>query len=176
MSTNSAETSNTDTDSDTEETPEENEDPGTAAEDDTAEPTSAPEGGFVAGALGFVSAVLGLVSLTGTSLTDKLHARREIIGQIDANSGAQVDQMEVYYSAPWSTVALTNGAFALLAILVGGGVLLAVYGRASQTRPWVKALALGGVILGVIGLLIALGMNLDLFADQPELPTAPTGG
>ncbi|GAB3658236.1 hypothetical protein [Glycomyces tarimensis] len=176
MSTDSSKTP--DPDPDTEEAPEANEDLGTTAEDDddTAETTSVPEGGFVAGAVALVGAALGLVSLTGTSLTDKLHARREIIGQIDSNSGANVDQIEAFYGAPWNTVALINGAFALLAVLVGGGVLLALHGRRTETRPWVKALALGGVMLGVIGLIIAVAMNFDLFADQPELPTAPMGG
>ncbi|WP_051326221.1 hypothetical protein [Glycomyces tenuis] len=176
MSTDSGENPQTDTDTDTEEGPEENDDLGTTAEDDTAETSSAPEGGFVAGAVGLVGAALGLVSLTGTSLADKLHTRREIIGQIDSNSGAEVDQMEAFYSAPWNTVALTNGAFALLAVLVGSGVLLALHGRSTATQPWVKALALGGVILGCIGLLIAVAMNFDLFADQPELPMPPAGG
>lgn len=172
MSTDSANTSDTDTG----EAPEENDDLGITAEDGTAETASTPDSGFVAGAVAFVGAALGLVSLTGTSLADKLHTRREIIGQIDSNSGAEVDQMEAFYSAPWNTVAFTNGAFALLAVLVGGGVLLTLHGRRTEARPWVKALALGGVILGCIGLLIAVAMNFDLFAEQPELPTAPMGG
>ena len=181
MSSESAKTSEIDIE-DTEEAPEENEeneeneDLVAEAEDDTAETTSAPESGFVAGAVALVGAALGLVSITGSSLADKLHARREIIGQIDSNSGATVDQMEAFYSAPWGTVALINGAFAVLAVLVGGGVLLAVSGRQTETRPWIKALALGGVILGVIGLLIAVAMHFDLFAAEPELPTAPPMG
>ncbi|WP_100448527.1 hypothetical protein [Glycomyces xiaoerkulensis] len=175
MSNDSANTSDSETDA--EETPEENEeDLDTTEEDDAAETAPVAEGGFVSGALAFVSAALGLVSLTGTSIADKLHARREIIGQIDSSSGADVDQMELFYGAPWSTVAFTNGAFGLLAMLLGGGVLLVLWGLSVDTRPWVKALALGGVILGGIGLLIAVGMNLDLFADQPVIPTAPTGG
>lgn len=175
MSTDSEKTSDVDTEEEPEEV-EETEDLDTTAEDDTAETTPASGGGFVAGAVALVSAALGLVSITGSSLADKLHARREIIGQIDSNSGAQVDQMEVFYSAPWNTVALINGAFAVVAVLVGGGVLLALHGRSSETRPWVKALALGGVILGLIGLLIAVAMNFNLFADQPVIPAAPPMG
>ncbi|MGP3984497.1 hypothetical protein [Streptomyces sp. KR80] len=129
----------------------------------------APAGGLVAGAAAVVSAGLGLCSLTGTALSDMLRSRTELIGQIKASTGGGGDQINAFYSAPWHTAALLNGIFALLAVVIGG-VLLALYARRADTRPWVKAVALGGGILGVIGLLVAGGMYLDLFANAPELP------
>lgn len=141
---------------------------GTAA---TAAP--APTGGFAAGAAAVVSAGLGLCSLTGTALGDMLRARKELMGQIEASTGGGGgDQIGSIYSAPWDTTALLNGFFAFIAVVVGGA-LLAVHAKRADTHPWVKAVALGGVALGALGLIVAGGMYLDLFASKPELPAAP---
>ncbi|MBB3663807.1 MULTISPECIES: hypothetical protein [Prauserella salsuginis group] len=132
----------------------------------------------ILGGIAVVSAGLGLSSLIGNPLSDMLRARQEIVGQIEAGAGGGGDQIEAFYGAPWHTTALVNGVIALVAAVVGGIVLLA-YARRSDKRPWVTALAVGGVVLGVLGLLLAGGMYLDLFAAQPELPAAPqlgTGG
>jgi hypothetical protein len=129
-------------------------------------------GGLAAGAAAVVSAGLGLCSLTGTALTDMLRSRKELIGQIEASTGGGGDQINAFYSAPWHTAALLNGIFALAAVVIGG-VLLALHARRADTRPWVKAVALGGGVLGVIGLLVAGGMYFDLFASTPELPGRP---
>lgn len=145
---------------------------------DNTETDSKPEGGAAriasAGGLGAgaaVSAGLGLSSLTGTSLSEMLRSRKEIVGQIEAATGGGGDQVEALYGAPWHTAALVNGIFALVAVLIGSGVLLvARVRRADPGQPWVTAVALGGVVLGAIGLLVAGGMYVDLFADQPALP------
>jgi hypothetical protein len=134
---------------------------------------AAPTGGFAAGAAAVVSAGLGLASLTGTSLGDMLQSRRELIGQIETSTGGSSDQINAFYSAPWHTAAVLNGVFAFAAVIIGG-VLLAAHARRADTRPWTKAVALGGVILGAIGLLVAGGMYLDLFASTPELPEGPS--
>ncbi|MEU6081363.1 hypothetical protein [Streptomyces sp. NPDC047108] len=148
---------------------------GEAADDDVLDTSvdTAPAGGFAAGAVAVVSAGLGLCSLTGTPLGDMLRARKELIGQIEANTGgaggAGGDQIDAFYGAPWHTAAFMNGVFALAAVVIGG-VLLALHAGRADTRPWVKAVALGGLVLGAIGLLVAGGMYFDLFASKPELP------
>lgn len=153
------------------------EDPGTGS--------SSPEGpdnaagtadGVGAGAAAVVSAGLALSALTGTGIGDMLRARAEIVGQIEASvSGGAVDQVEAFYGSPWDTAALVNGAVALVAVVIGG-VLLAAHSGRPTTRAWVRAVALGGVVLGGIGLLVAVGMYLDLFAAAPELPRTPQLG
>ncbi|RZT84025.1 hypothetical protein EV383_0858 [Pseudonocardia sediminis] len=144
----------------------------TATADASTTITPDSSGSFVTGALALVSAGLGVASLTGTSLGDMMRARQELLGQITAATGGQIDQIEALYGSPWSTVALVNGTFALLAVIVGA-VLLATRGRRPDTSNLVKAVALGGTVLGVIGLLVAGGMYLDLFAAAPMLPTMP---
>lgn len=133
--------------------------------------------GFAAGAVAVVSAGLALVSLTGTGIGDMLRSREEIVGQIEASvGGGAVDQVDAFYGSPWHTAALVNGTVALVAVLIGCVLLAARSGR-STSQAWVKAVALGGVVLGGIGVLIAVGMYLDLFASPPVLPqTRSVGG
>lgn len=143
--------------------------------DDTAVVPSAtaPRGGFLAGAAAVLSAGIGVSSLTGTSLSEMLRSRQEVIGQIEAGSGGGGgDQVQALYGTPWHTTAVVNGIFALIAVLIGGA-LLAVHAKRADTRPWVKAVALGGIVLGALGLLVAGGMYFDLFGAQPELPAMP---
>ncbi|MBR7678015.1 hypothetical protein KDA82_34535 [Streptomyces daliensis] len=54
--------------------------------DDHDHVTTAPRGGLGAGAAAVVSAGLGLVSLTGTSLSEMLRDRKQLIGQIESSS------------------------------------------------------------------------------------------
>jgi hypothetical protein len=134
---------------------------------------TASGGGAVAGGAAIVSAGLGLSSLTGTGLSDMLRSRQELVGQIEASiGGGGGDQIEAIYGAPWHTTALINGIFALAAIVIGG-VLFAVLASRGNTPAWVRAVALAGTALGVVGVLVAGGMYLDLFAAQPELPQIP---
>ncbi|WP_314177221.1 GHMP family kinase ATP-binding protein [Streptomyces winkii] len=150
------------------------------AEEETAKATAVRGRGMGGGAAAVVSAALGLCSITGTSLSEMLRDRKQLIGQIESSAqgpqggGGGADQINALYGAPWHATALLNGIFALLAVLVGG-VLLVLLAKRSETRSWVSAVALGGLVLGVIGLLVAGGMYLDLFASAPEMPSAPAG-
>lgn len=132
----------------------------------------ASTGGFLAPAAALVGAGLGVSSLSGTALSDMLRSREEIIGQIASATGAGGDQVDVLYGAPWETAAIVNGVFALIAVLIGAGVL-AVTARNAATRPWIKAVALACVVVGVLGLFVAGGMYFDLFGSQPTLPQQP---
>ncbi|MBO8203296.1 hypothetical protein JW613_34190 [Streptomyces smyrnaeus] len=130
---------------------------------------------WAGGAFAVVSAGLGLASLTGTSFSEMLRERKSLLGQIKSNAqgsgGSAADQVNALYGAPWHTAAVVNGIFAVLALVVGGLLLATLSGR-PEARGWVKAVALGGVVLGLIGLVVAGGMYFDLFAAQPEVPSA----
>jgi hypothetical protein len=148
---------------------------GSSSPDGQVNPAGAADG-VGAGAAAVVSAGLALSSVTGTGVGDMLRARAEIVGQIEASvGGAAVDQVEAFYGSPWHTAALVNGTVALVAVLVGVVLLAAQSGRPTA-RAWVRAVALGGVVLGGIGLLVAVGMYFDLFAATPVLPPTPQLG
>lgn len=149
--------------------------------DDDLEPDPFDEGrhGIGAGAAAVVSAALGVVALTGT-WTGRVAAEREtLIGQIKTSGGGSASQQisEIYGDA-WHTTALVNGVFAVLALLVGVFVLVRpAFGVPSEEpQPiWIRAVALAGVALGVLGVLISAGMYFDLFAALPSAG-APAAG
>ncbi|MGW2404730.1 hypothetical protein ACWCXK_09395 [Streptomyces sp. NPDC001739] len=127
--------------------------------------------GVAAGAGAVVAAGLGLASVTGTWLGTLMAERQTVMGQINLQAGKATDQISAMYGTPWHTTALVNGVFAVLAALVAAVVL---------TRPraatWVRAVAWGGLALGVLGLLISAGMYLDLFASMPTIPKGTRPG
>ncbi|MFG2529966.1 hypothetical protein [Streptomyces sp. NPDC048516] len=129
---------------------------------------------IAAGAGAVVAAGLGLASVTGTWLGTTLAERANLMGQIKVQSGkAQAaDQISAVYGASWHTNALVNGFFALLAVIAATVVV-----TTTRHRPtWVRAVAWGGLALGVLGILISAGMYLDLFGSMPTVPKAPAGG
>ncbi|MEV0278681.1 hypothetical protein AB0I22_20175 [Streptomyces sp. NPDC050610] len=139
------------------------------AEETAARPASS---GVFAGAAAVVSAALGFAALSGTWLGTLLAERKTLTGQIKVQSGGSTDQIGAVYGAPWHTTALVNGGFALIALLLAAAVLASRprTSPAGPLAPWVRAVAWGGVALGVIGVLISAGMYFDLFGALPKVP------
>lgn len=151
--------------------PQDLDDPDDVDEPETPGIADAPAApaGVVPGAAAVVGAALGLASLTGTWLGTVLAERRQLIGQINTSSGSPAQQIEQIYGAPWHTTAAVNGICALAALVVLGAVLLA--GRTAA--PWVRAVAWGGLALGVLGLCVAAGTWFDLFGGLPSVAGTP---
>ncbi|MEU7147713.1 hypothetical protein AB0B15_06675 [Streptomyces sp. NPDC045456] len=145
-----------------------------ADEEETADADATPAAttataSVASGAGSVVAAGLGLASLTGTWVGTVLAERQTLLGQIKLQTGKATDQIGTVYGAPWHTHALVNAIFALLAVVVAGLVL-------TRPRPtWVRAVAWGGLALGVLGLIVSAGMYFDLFASLPSLPKAGAG-
>jgi hypothetical protein len=140
-----------------------------ASYDDGSEPVAASTG-VLAGAGAVIGAGLGLSSLTGTWIGTLMSDRQQLIGQINSSSAATATQIAQIYGSPWHTVALFNGLFGLAAIIVAGVVLL----TAKSAAPWTRAVAWGGLALGVLGLFIAGVMWFDVFADLPQVAATTT--
>ncbi|MFC8536350.1 hypothetical protein ACFUJY_20695 [Streptomyces sp. NPDC057249] len=139
--------------------------------DDTDEETS---GRLAAASAAVVSAGLGVVGLTG-AWSGRVAAEREtLIGQIKTSSGGSAAQQINEIGDAWHATALVNGLFGLLALLVGGYVLVRPAFGAPARQPqagWVRAVARGGLALGALGVLISVAMYFDLIVAVPA-----TGG
>ncbi|MFF8838868.1 hypothetical protein [Streptomyces sp. NPDC015130] len=141
---------------------------GESADDEPADDElvgEAPAGtGVGAGGAAVVSAALGAVALTGTWTGKVVSERETLIGQIISQSGTPAQQISEIYGDAWHSTALVNGLFSLLALVTA--VLVLVLAR--PERPvWVRAVALGGAVLGGLGLLLSVGTYFDLFLSLP---------
>lgn len=144
-------------------------------EDDLDDDPSGTQGatGVLAAAGSVVAVGLGISSLTGTWIGDLMKDREQLIGQIKTSGGSVQAQLAAGYGTPWHTVALFNGIFALVAVLVAAVVLFRPGRPAAAGNHWSQALAWGGLILGVLGLLIAGVMWFDVFTDLPVVAATP---
>lgn len=143
------------------------------AEDADARDTDGVEAGpratgLGSAAAGVVAAGLGVVALSGTWAGRVAAERQTLIGQIKtAQGGTPAQQIAAVYGNAWHTTALVNGVFALLALIVGVTVL-----ALPQKAGWVRAFAVAGVVLGVLGVIVSAGMYFDLLLG---MPTAGSG-
>ncbi|MCX4742907.1 hypothetical protein [Streptomyces antibioticus] len=140
---------------------------GTDTEAVAAGPTGVGQG---AGAV--VSAVLGLVSLTGSWIGTVAGARQTLVGQLKStsSSGSVAEQIQAVYGDAWQTTALWGGLFALAALVTGVVVLArpAFGDPARPQAPWIKSVSWAGVALGVIGLLLAVLKYTDALFGLPS--------
>ncbi|MFJ2416670.1 hypothetical protein [Streptomyces brevispora] len=147
--------------------------------DPDADESDNESAGLGTAAAAVVSVGLGIVSLTG-AWSGRVAAEREtLIGQIKTSSGGSAaQQISEIYGDAWHATALVNGLFGLLALLVGCYVLVRPAFGAPSAHPqagWVRAVAMGGIALGVIGVLISVCMYFDLIVPLPTAVAATTG-
>lgn len=136
---------------------------GAEAEAEADETPGASSSGIGAAAAGVVAAGLGVVALSGSWVGKIASERQTLIGQIETSQGTPAQQISAIYGDAWHTTALFNGIFALVALIVGVAVL-----AWPQKAGWVRAFAAAGVVLGVLGLIVAAGMYFDLFLELPS--------
>ncbi|MDQ0764090.1 hypothetical protein QFZ32_002897 [Streptomyces canus] len=125
------------------------------------------------GAGAVVSAALGLVSLTGSWVGTVASARQSLVGQLHAQTATSSDVAKLLdegYGDAWKATAFWGGVFALIALVVGVGVLARpAFGAPGKPQAtWIKSVAWGGVALGVVGLLLAVLKYTDLLLDLPS--------
>ncbi|NUK05491.1 hypothetical protein HRW16_30755 [Streptomyces lunaelactis] len=133
-------------------------------DDEDAEEAPRASSGIGAAAAAVVAAGLGVVALSGSWVGKVAAERQTLIGQIETSqTGTPAQQISALYGDAWHTTALVNGVFALLALIVG----VAVFAW-PQKAGWVRAFAVAGVVLGVLGLIVSAGMYFDFFLDLPS--------
>ncbi|MFK0167647.1 hypothetical protein ACIQU5_02460 [Streptomyces sp. NPDC090306] len=127
--------------------------------------------GVAMGAAAVVSAALGFVSLSGSWIGTVAAARQQLVGQLQTSSSASVaTQVKSIYGDSWQTSALWGGAFALIALIVGVVVLVRpAFGVPGKPQAvWIKSVSWAGVVLGVIGLLLAVLKYTDVLLGLPS--------
>ncbi|MER6528772.1 hypothetical protein [Streptomyces sp. NPDC001508] len=142
-----------------------------AAEAEAEKGTADGPSGVGQGAGAVVSAVLGLVSLTGGWIGTVAAARQTLIGQLKTSSNASVaTQVQAVYGDAWQTTALWAAGFALAALITGVVVLArpAFGAPGTPQAAWIKSVAWAGVSLGVIGLLLAVLKYSDALLGLPS--------
>lgn len=130
--------------------------------------TPPPSSGLAAASTALISVLLSLVALIGTWSGKVISERETLVGQIDlGQTGTPEQQISEIYGDAWHAIALTNGIFAVLALIVG----LASLGL-PQRKGWVRPFAVSGIALAALALLISIGMYFDVFVSLPEPPPA----
>ncbi|WP_262059035.1 hypothetical protein [Streptomyces sp. STR69] len=133
------------------------------------EPESAS--GVGQGAAAVVSAALGFISLSGGWIGTLAGARAQLNGQLHTASTASVaTQIKEVYGTSWHATAIWAGLFALVAALVGVGALIRpAFGTPGKPQAtWIKSVAWAGVVLGVVGLLLAVLKYTDALLAMPS--------
>lgn len=143
--------------------------------DEEPEPVTAQgPTGVGQGAAAVVSAVLGLVSLTGGWIGNVAAQKESLLSQMENSSqnSSVATLLKEGYGDVWNVSALYGGMFALTALIVGALVLIRpAFGepRAPQAA-WIKSVSWAGVALGVIGLLLAVLKYTDVLVSLPSAP------
>ncbi|MEV0094047.1 hypothetical protein [Streptomyces sp. NPDC050738] len=131
--------------------------------------------GVKSGAAAVVAAALGFISLSGSWLGTVAGAWETLSGQVKMSSSSPVaTQIKEGYTDGWHATALIGGLFALLALIVGAAVLVKpAFGTPGKPQAaWIKSVSWAGVVLGVIGLLLAIAKYTDIIMGTPGLPSA----
>ncbi|MEU7645776.1 hypothetical protein [Streptomyces huasconensis] len=145
-----------------------------AADEALAAARPAKAAGVGQGAAAVVSAALGVIGLSGGWLGTVAAARSNIMGQLETARSASVGrQIQSLYGDSWKVTALIAGIFALTALVTGFVVLVRpAFGAPGQEQaPWIKSVAWAGVVLGVIGLILAVLKYSDLLLGLPATPS-----
>ncbi|GGZ48423.1 hypothetical protein GCM10010387_48410 [Streptomyces inusitatus] len=127
--------------------------------------------GLLAATAGVVAAGLGVIGLSGSWVGTIAAERQSLLGRFETSQSATpAEQIAALYGDAWHTTALVNGVFATLAVIVGIAVL-----ALPRTPVWIRAVAAGGAVLGLLGLLAAIGMYVDVL-PMPDGGGAGAGG
>lgn len=132
--------------------------------------------GIVSGAFAIAAAAIGLASITGTWLGETLYQRQQLIGNIASSGKSAKIQIADGYTIPWHKIAEVNGIVAVVALVIAVAVLFAGQFLTAKPLPnWVRAVAVAGIFLSVIGLGISGAMYFDWFTSTIAAPAAATG-
>jgi hypothetical protein len=128
--------------------------------------------GAVSGGFGFAGLALAVISLTTNWTSGVVVSHAQYSQEIGApSSGLTAQQQLNMYASGWHTQGWWALAFAVVAVLFGAGALLAPRVLRSRSIPgWAKAAATGAIIVGLVGVLLAVLTVAGVFGGHLVAP------
>ena len=130
--------------------------------------------GAISGGFGFAGLALAIVSLTTNWTSGIVVNRGQYSTEMSApSSGLTVQQELNLYANGWHTEAWWALVFAGAAVLFGAGALVLprILGRGG-TPGWAKAAATGAIIVGLVGVLLAVLTLAGVFGGHLTAPSS----
>jgi hypothetical protein len=161
--------------------PEEVTDPDEQADEELAEidDDDPAAGGFlstgaVSGGFGLAGLALAVVSLTTNWTSSVVISHSQYTLEMNAPSSGLTAQQELnMYSSAWHTQGWWAFVFAGVAVLIGAGALLLPGIRSGRDNPgWAKAAAASAVIVGLVGVLLAVLTIVGVFGGHLTAPVS----
>jgi hypothetical protein len=132
--------------------------------------------GAVSGGFGFAGLALAVVSLTTNWTSGVVISHGQYSTEMNAPSSGLTSQQALnMYASGWHTQGWWALVFAAAAVLSGAGALLwPRVQRSSGTPGWAKAAATSAIIVGLVGVLLAVLTVTGVFGGHLTAP-ATTG-
>ena len=143
-------------------------------DDDGSDDEDVPGTGAVSGGFSFAGLALAIVSLTTSWTSGVVVSHAQYVEEVHAPSTGLTGQQTLDMTENgWHTQGYWALVFAAAAVLFGAGALLSPSILLSGRTPgWVKAAATGAIIVGVIGVVLALLTVTGVFGGHLVAPAA----
>jgi hypothetical protein len=142
-------------------------------DDDDEGLEDAPRSGAVRGGFGFAGLALAVVSLTTNWTSGVVVSHGQYSQEMNApSSGLTIQQQLNLYASGWHTEGWWALVFAAAAVLFGAGALVLPGIRRGGTPGWAKAAATGAIIVGLVGVLLAVLTITGVFGGHLTAPAS----
>ena len=143
-------------------------------DDDDPGVDSARGTGAVSGGFGFAGLALAVVSLTTNWTSGVVASHGQYSEEVNApSSGLTVQQELNMYANAWHTQGWWALVFAAAAVVFGAGaLLLPKFLLSGRTPGWAKAAATGAIIVGLVGVLLAVLTVAGVFGGHLTAPAS----
>jgi uncharacterized membrane protein len=130
--------------------------------------------GAVSGGFGFAGLALAVVSLTTNWTSGVVVSHGQYSAEMNAPSSGLTAQQELnMYASAWHTQGWWALVFAAVAVLFGAGALLLPgISRRGGTPGWAKAAATSAIIVGLVGVLLAVLTITGVFGGHLTAPAS----
>jgi hypothetical protein len=130
--------------------------------------------GVWSGGFGFAGLALAVVSLTTNWTSTVVISHSQYSEEVNApSSGLTTQQQLNMYTNSWQTQAWWALVFAAAAVLIGAGALvLPKFLLSDRTPGWAKAAATSAIVVGLVGVLLAVLTMTGVFGGHLTAPAS----